>query len=360
MSPIPAVGFATSFLARARTESDAVLPLFGDLTIRRPTVEDQWRAIILFGRNVASYKFALAKAMLQIKPQPGSLLRLDDLALPFALQVCEHLRLEDKQATSTSSAFLEGCRGFNEGKLDKDELSSLTLAKGFANVIDAFHVVGQANTPQRFFSDERKSHKALRITDEFGHLLEGKAAAGLPREVESRWRLVEAAWRLRVARYMVVTHDPSNELLLLPDGAYRRKAVTSSRDALNGYQRGQCFYCKSAISLTDEAYLPDVDHFFPHALKQAGFGLVVDGVWNLVLACQGCNRGAGGKFDKLPSVRLLEQLHARNEFLIVSHHPLRETLIVQTGADEPDRRAFLRGMYERARSVLIHESWEPT
>ena len=34
---------------------------------RPTTVSDHWRAIILFGRNVASYKFALAHTLLQTK-----------------------------------------------------------------------------------------------------------------------------------------------------------------------------------------------------------------------------------------------------------------------------------------------------
>jgi 5-methylcytosine-specific restriction endonuclease McrA len=102
----------------------------------------------------------------------------------------------------------------------------------------------------------------------------------------------------------------------------------------------------------------DVDHFFPHVLKQHGFGPVVDGIWNLVLACATCNRGSGGKFDQLPTLRFLERLHARNEFLIRSHHPLRETLMQQTGVTEPERRGFLNDLYTRAWAVLIHR-WEP-
>jgi hypothetical protein len=31
----------------------------------QPRLEDQWRAIILFGRNVASFKFALGKSLLE-------------------------------------------------------------------------------------------------------------------------------------------------------------------------------------------------------------------------------------------------------------------------------------------------------
>ncbi|MBL0422625.1 hypothetical protein JI739_19975 [Ramlibacter sp. AW1] len=79
----------------------------------------------------------------------------------------------------------------------------------------------------------------------------------------------------------------------------------------------------------------------------------------MVLACRGCNRGAGGKFDRVPAERLLDRLHARNEFLIGSHHPLRETLVLQTGATEPVRRGFLRDFHAHAVRHLIH-CWQPT
>jgi len=326
-----------------------------------PSTTDQWRAIILFGRNVASYKFALARAILQLNPAAGSLVKLSDLALPFSLAVCEHLRLEDKQATSASSAFLDGCRRFNSSNQDEDEKSRLTalaLAKGFNNVIDAFHVVGQEDTPQRFFIDQRKEHAGIRITDEFGALTALQQAADLPHEIEARWRLVETAWRLGLDRSMLVSYDSTDGALLLPDASRKRRPVTNSRHALNGYQQGRCFYCSGAISLTDQSALADVDHFFPHVLKQADFGSSVDGVWNLVLACKDCNRGVGGKFVRLPTLRLLGRLHSRNEYLIGSHHPLRETLIAQCGRDGPSRQGFLNDAHRRALAVLIHE-WEP-
>jgi hypothetical protein len=58
------------------------------------------------------------------------------------------------------------------------------------------------------------------------------------------------------------------------------------------------------------------------------------------------------------SLRLLERLSKRNEFLIASHHPLRETLMKQTGASEIERRQFLNAMHMEAMGVLVHE-WEP-
>jgi hypothetical protein len=94
---------------------------------------------------------------------------------------------------------------------------------------------------------------------------------------------------------------------------------------LNGYQKGKCFYCFGDVSVVEGAVdQADVDHFFPHALKAHRVAEPVDGVWNLVLACQTCNRGAEGKFECIPARRYLERLHKRNEFLINSHHPLRK------------------------------------
>ena len=50
-----------------------------------PTLENYWRAIILFGRNTASYKFALAKSLIDVSLDSKSdLITLDDLALPYA------------------------------------------------------------------------------------------------------------------------------------------------------------------------------------------------------------------------------------------------------------------------------------
>lgn len=40
-----------------------------DLTEGQPTLENYWRAVILFGRNVASYKFALGKSLLEFASQ---------------------------------------------------------------------------------------------------------------------------------------------------------------------------------------------------------------------------------------------------------------------------------------------------
>jgi hypothetical protein len=72
---------------------------------KRPTVDANWRAVVLFGRNVASYKFALAKTLLGIADRSDDRVPLEELAAPFSRQLCEHLARVDKQTTSPSSRF---------------------------------------------------------------------------------------------------------------------------------------------------------------------------------------------------------------------------------------------------------------
>ena len=325
----------------------------------RPRPEDCWRGIVMFGRNVASYKFALGRALLDLAPEPGRLISLEELAAPFSAHVCDHLRTADKQGTSRASRFLDACRRANAGEIDQEALVAATVRLGFNNVIDAFHVVGQKEVPCRFFVDERGTQAGIRITEAFADLTAGDQAGNLPQEADARWRLVETAWELGVSRALVaVDHNPQTETLFTLDRSRRRRSIAGAREALSGYQKGHCFYCSGSFSLLGPEP-PDVDHFFPHALRSAGFGGALDGVWNLVLACRHCNRGVGGKSDRVPALRLLERLSTRNEFLIASHHPLRETLIAQTGGNEAERRRFLNGLHREAVAVLIHE-WTPS
>jgi 5-methylcytosine-specific restriction endonuclease McrA len=328
--------------------------------IKPPSIEDYWRGVILYGRNVQSYKFALASALLDLQPADGDLVKLEDLAPVYAGYLARHLEQCDKQGTARSSKFLDTCRGYLRGDIDQAALVEQTVRLGFNNVIDAFHVVGSSSIEHPFFIDERKTAGGIRVTEAFSRLQERPHFASLPAEVEARWRLVETAWELNVARAAVaVDYDAETERLFTKDGRLRRKAITSCRDALNGYQKGQCFYCPRSIDLTArDDTAPDVDHFIPHLLKPQLPDTNLDGVWNLVLACQTCNRGPQGKFAQLPVPRLLERLHTRNEYLIGSNHPLKETLIAQTGRSPRERAAFLTDVYERAWSQLLVR-WEP-
>jgi hypothetical protein len=318
-------------------------------------LETFWRAVVLFGRNVASYKFALAKSLIELSDGGKECVSLEELAEPFSRHIVQHLAIAPKQATSSSSRFLNACSAFGKGDIGKDELIGRTVTLGFNNVIDAFHIVNRGEIPVRFFTDERNSGGGVRITDNLHHLRERFQFQNLPNEVEARWRLVETAWEVGVGRHLL---DFDGESFTLADRG-RRVNVTSCREALNGYQKGKCFYCFADISVVaGSEHLADVDHFIPWTLRQTDWPLNIDGVWNLVLSCRHCNRGPNGKSSRLPHRRLLERLSNRNEFFIGSHHPLREALIAQTGLDEQSRIAFLNGAYDTAQQWLIH-TWNP-
>src|ERR1039457_71087 len=131
-----------------------------------PSREDYWRSVILFGRNVASYKFALAKSLLELADTEQNFISLEDLSVPFARHIAEHLKVAGKQATSSSSRFLEAVRQFNSGEIGQDALVRKTVTLGFQNVIDAFHVVNRESIPIQFFIDERKHRGGIVVTDE--------------------------------------------------------------------------------------------------------------------------------------------------------------------------------------------------
>ena len=323
-----------------------------------PTPDSNWRAIVLFGDNTASYKFALARAFLDLADEQRTQLSLTELAPAYSSNICHHLRKFDKQATSNGSRFLESCRSFNRDEISEDQLIHETVRHGFRYVLKAFHKVNQDDVDFRFFTDDSKSGGGITLTDELLQLRTDIQGSSLGQEVEARWNLVEAAWSLNLGRSLICVEADKEEGALFVN-SQRRINITSSRDALNGYQKGRCFYCFDEISVAPKSdQLADVDHFFPWVLKRDGIAMDVDGVWNLVLACRRCNRGSDGKFAQIPAISLVERLNRRNGYLIDSHHPLRETLIRQTGASPTDRSRFLQRKFDAAVTALVH-TWAP-
>jgi len=326
------------------------------------TQSEDFRRIVLRGANVASYKFALAKSILTLAESGATSVTLEELAVPFSRELCAHLQEVDTQSTSSGSRFLDACRHFNAGRINQDELVSTTALMGFNNVIDAFHVVDRADVGTRFFTDERQqSLRGIRFTDELLHLAAlPDARRPLKAEAESRWRLVESAWHERRATdsTLQVAYDRPSEMIVRGMLGHRR-SITWVRPSLSGYQAAACFYCGAPITpLLGLEHSADVDHYFPHMLMARGLFEDLDGVWNLVLACPVCNRGEGGKFDRLPHDEFLETLWQRNERLIASHHPLRESIITTTGASPAARLRFLRSVQTHATEHTRAE-WRP-
>ncbi|MBE2189002.1 MAG: HNH endonuclease [Candidatus Kapabacteria bacterium] len=325
-----------------------------------PSVESQWRALILFGKNSATYKFAFAKALLGLVESKKSHISLAELSIPFADSIVDHLRKNDKQGSSNSSKFLNGCREYINDNISKSQLYGLTEKYGFVNVIDAFQNINGGSIPEKFYEKNfYQGKKEIVVTDNLLKIKELFQFRNFEQEVEARWKLVETAWNLSIRPSLLeVKYDEPQSLFFIESDLMRRVDVTSVRDSLNGYQKGKCFYSNYEISINKgDQNLCAVDHFLPHQNKMihANEGVNINGVWNLVLADSSINLD---KKAKIPEKRFLARLFNRNEFYIESKHPLAETIINQTGRTKETRRKFLESQYNLALSCSI-QKWKP-
>lgn len=329
--------------------------------INDPSLESQWRSLILFGKNSATYKFAFAKALMDLIDAQTTSISLSDLSVPFAGYIVEHLKLNDKQGNSQSSKYLNSCRAYINNELSIDQLYRDTEKLGFVNVIDAFQNVNGGIIPNPFYEKNFSvGKKEIVITDNLLKLRDSFQYKNLDQEVEARWKLVETAWNLQVSRNLLnVQYNEDNSFLFVQENIMRRVNITSVRDALNGYQKGKCFYSFKDISISrnDLNEICAVDHFLPHIHKihHNDEGANINGVWNLVLADSKVNND---KRAKIPERKFLERLFNRNEFYIESKHPLAETIINQTGPTRQQRINFLQKQYNLASDLGI-QKWQP-
>ena len=285
---------------------------------------------------------------------------LEELSEPFSRNIVNHLKKNDKQGNSKSSTFLNGCRSYISNELDYSELLKLTEKKGFVNVVDAFQNVNGDQIPNLFYHKNYIGRKKeIVFTDELLRLKESFHFQNFDQEVEARWNLVETAWNLNInPNLLEVKYDKSNSIFFIQNDLMKRKDVTSVKDALNGYQKGKCFYSFQDISINSTSQnICDVDHFLPHSnkLTHSKNGANINGVWNLVLADSTINRQ---KSSKVPQKRFLNRLYSRNEFYINSKHPLAETIINQTGLTKDIRKRFLEKHYNLAVENSI-QTWKP-
>ena len=334
-----------------------------EFQINDPSLESQWRALILFGKNSATYKFAFAKSLLELIDKETTSITLSELAKPFSRNITEHLKQSDKQGNSSSSKFLNFCRDYNKGLLDESQLLIQTEKLGFVDVVDAFQNVNGRQIPNIFYEkDYSNGNKKITITDDLLKLKESFHFQNFENETEARWKLVETAWNLQInPNLLEVKYDHSSSLFFLENRFMKRVDITSVRDSLNGYQKGKCFYSFLDISIIKgSSDICHVDHFLPHLNKQkhSENGADINGVWNLVLAHSSMN-STKEKGAKVPDRKYLTRLFNRNEFYISSKHPLAETIINQTGHTKDKRRHFLEKQYNIALENSV-VNWTPS
>lgn len=333
------------------------------------SLETNFRSIFLLGANSATYKFALAKSLLELKNHPECFIPLEDLAPFFAQHLIEHLKSGKKQITgSGQSKLLNTLQLYSQNQIDEDLMLNITRVEGFKCVLDAFHNLPKKQQATTFFQKALLDNKqGIILTDALFELLESSDYQNFSNEIEGRWNLVESAWSEN--NTIQVQYDAKAEDLyyLKPVSnnsfmhSHLRSNLTPVRKPLNGYQKGKCFYCFKPISIeSKQENTCDVDHVIPMSIQYASsYDLQLNEVWNLVLACQGCNRwDKGGKAGNLPLKNFILRLHQRNEYFIESHHPLKENIIQRTGRNPEKRWDFLTKRYEYS-STIKKPNWSP-
>jgi 5-methylcytosine-specific restriction endonuclease McrA len=175
-------------------------------------------------------------------------------------------------------------------------------------------------------------------------------------ETDARWRLVETAWATGLNPGLVapIEYDEDNQTLFTMR-KLRRRNVSGVVPSLSGYQDGRCAYCQQAMYQRGIGK-PIVEHVLPLVLRRERWeGPPLDAVWNLVLSCQPCN---SDKWGRAPHENWMPWLQQRNDDLIASHHPLRQTLMAQTGNTAAVRAATLRAAYRLA-TERLPATWTP-
>ena len=316
-----------------------------------------WRSILLFGSNTTAYKFALGGALLELASAGKESVNVQDLSIPFAKRICDHLKVEDRQGTNPSNSFLNACRQFNADEIEIGQLVGTTVSHGYRYVFDKFHIVGREDVPMKFFTIEGSSRNTSIHLSESLLTLDKSNYSALESEVESRWRIVETSWATGVpSRLLDVEIDGASEKLIVKRGSSTRKSVGQAKWALNTYQDGKCFYCNTQL---DTTYVVEtktqVDHVIPLRLQDRMMENLHH-VWNLVNACADCNLS---KSDRMPPSDTPRRLQARNEYYIRSNHPFKSAIENATGRTLGARQETIKQAFANAAN-LMPTRWSPS
>ena len=333
------------------------------------SLETNFRSIFLLGANTASYKFALAQSLLELKNHGDTFICLEDLSPIFAKHLIGHIDSGKRQIQEKStSKLLNALYLYIQKQISEDLMLNVTRVEGFKCVLDAFHNLPKKQKATLFFEKAIQDKKqGIILTDALFNLLDSADYANFQLEIEGRWNLVESAWTEESLIHVQYDTETENLYYLKPVSnnsfmhSHLRTNLTPIRKPLNGYQKGRCFYCFKAISIeSNQDNTCDVDHVIPMSIQFGStYDLQLNEVWNLVLACQDCNRwNKGGKAGNLPVKDFILRLHHRNEYFIESNHPLRESIILKTGQTKEKRFDYIEKRFTFATSIR-KPSWQP-
>lgn len=312
------------------------------------TPETAWRLVILLGSNTRTYKFALGHSLLTHAADSDSV-TLEELASTYSLELAKHF--EFPQAPSIENLgekdFLSVLGNHRDDVLNAGAATNLLVQAAMKSmpqmVMQKFH-----NVPQGFaFNFDfyeilgRSSSQRVIFTDEMQAVARSENIEVLSDELLARWNIVEASFDPVLGkdlRAFGVFAAPGEELLQARRAAsekreIRRPVISHLRHSISGFQGGVCFHCGAELATLLDT--PHIDHVVARSLTEKGYltgdfwkGLDLDQVWNLVVSCAPCNLA---KSDSPPTRKNLSDLRVRNDLILRSPHPLKQSIRLVTG-----------------------------
>ena len=114
-----------------------------------PTLNNYWRSIVCLAT-------LLEKAETGVSEVP-----LNASAEVYADNICQHLIKSPIQGTNPTNSYLQTCRDYNLGKVERTKLIEPTNRTGFRYVFDAFHNISGGEPPLTFFSIGKEANRLV-------------------------------------------------------------------------------------------------------------------------------------------------------------------------------------------------------
>jgi len=305
----------------------------------QPTSKDFWRAIILYGDNMSTYKMGLGDLLINYANKNVQKIPLRDLSEDFLDLYQDRTKNGKPQSRrkivngiETGLTYVEQeSRKIQQDDKKKEKSVDVVLEKALKNmVLKKFHTIFKRQIPDPFY-EVTNSH--LILQDNLLNIFTDQQNKPMNQELFSRWDLLEFGFENTRGEESIEV-DFDSEIVIKKN---QRSQISRLRPILNGYQRGKCFYCGLDLDGTI-----DVDHVIPWS------AIHHDEIWNLVLAHDECNKQ---KLAYLPPKPFVEKLIQRNEIVLQSDLPLKEELKKVLGNTPVKRNETVWSQYTIAKNT---------
>jgi hypothetical protein len=310
-----------------------------------PSSKDFWRAVILYGSNMSTYKMGLGHLLINYANKNLEKIPLRDLSEDFLTLYEDRTKSGKPQSRRKVVGGVEKgltyveqeSRKIQQDDKNREKSVDAVLKNSLENmVLKKFHTLFKRQIPEPFYITT-DSH--LILQGNLLNLFTDKQNSVMDSELLSRWDLLEFGFG-NIQTYESLEIDENLEFVIQKK---LRSQISRLRPVLNGYQNNSCFYCGT------ELYDPiHVDHVIPHDAIQH------DEIWNLVLSHEQCNLW---KSNFLPQKHFVQRLINRNESVLKSDLPLKEELKKVLGITSEQRKEKVWSQYSLAKNKGL-KIWE--